>query len=352
MIKHYRFGMARVVVNSSNGEIRYFLNDRGDDREYEVFLYSDHEFHKYLFSENYNNDSYEKVTLSLNLTSKCNLNCKYCFADHSGGEDFYSLEKIKVEIERFVRWNTNKKKIFMDLSGSGEPLVNLIEVIAIAKWCKKLEMKYYVNVIVQFVTNGTLLDEKTVKLLQDNAVLFGVSLDGTKENHDKNRVFADGRPTYDLIEKNMIAIEEKQFLGSAMVIDGSFKERLLDCYLNMIKLSTTVSIKFKRSECLEEYKERADYIIGEYFNLVLYLTQQVAINDFKLLFAILRGDDTFGTLLSRVIIENKVFARCDGGVGRISLGKKYKLYPCAPSVVNPKFEGKRGLDYIHNHYNN
>lgn len=346
MIKHYRFGIARVLVNSINGEIRYFMKDIDEEKTYEVFLYQDPTFNNAIFPQVYDNDSYSKITLSLNFSTKCNLNCKYCFLDHKEGETLYSLEKIKEEIENFVKRNIKKKKIFVDLSGSGEPLINLVEVIAIAKWCKKLERKYKVNVIMQFVTNGTLLDEKTVKLLQDNAVLFGVSLDGTKENHDKNRVFSDGRPSYDLIEKNMKAIEEKQFLGSAMVIDGSFNTNLLNCYLNMSKLSTTTSIKFKRSDHIDEYKDKADYIIGEYFNLMLYLIQRIIENDYQLLFSILRGDDTFGTMLSRVIIDNKVFARCDGGVGRISLGKNYKIYPCAPSIVNSSFEGEEGINYF------
>ena len=174
MIKHYRFGLARVLVNSTNGEIRYFMKDNEEDSTYEVFLYQDPTFNNPLFPEVYNSDSYSKITLSLNFSTKCNLNCKYCFLNHTEGENFYSLEKIKREIEHFVKWNSKKKKIFVDLSGTGEPLINLIEVIAIAKFCKKLEKIYGVNVIVQFVTNGTLLDKKTVKLLQENEVLFGV----------------------------------------------------------------------------------------------------------------------------------------------------------------------------------
>ena len=132
-----------------------------------------------------------------------------------------------------------------------------------------------------------------------------------------------------------------------MVIDGTFNAHLLNCYLNMRKLSTTVSIKFKRAEDINEYKNNADYIITEYFNLMLYLTQRVSADDYDLLFSILRGDDTFGTLLSRVIIGNKVFARCDGGVGRVSIGKKYKRYPCAPSIVYPEFEGEEGIRYFY-----
>lgn len=347
MIKHYKFGFARVLVNSLNGEIRYFAKDIDEEKKYEVFLYQDKYFHSPSKEIVYTNDSYDKITLSLNLTTRCNLSCKYCFMDHENGceiSDYKYLEKL---IEEFVEKNRNKRKIFIDLSGSGEPLLKIKMILEIAKFTKILKKKYRVDIVVQFVTNGVLLTPKIVKLLQSNAILFGVSLDGTKENHDKNRVLLSKQGTYDIIVKNMAKIEEKRFLGSAMVLDGEFKSDLIECYESMKRLSSTVSIKFKRSENIDEFKEQGDYIISEYFKLTLYLLQQIEKDDYSLLFAILSGDDSFGTMLSRVYIDNRVYARCDAGLGRISYDPKLNLFPCAPASTISEFEGLEGLSKFH-----
>ena len=347
MIKHYKFGFARVLVNSSNGEIRYFAKDIDEEKKYEVFLYQDKYFHSPKEEIVYTEDSYDKVTLSLNLTTKCNLACKYCFMDHKNGCEVDNFVHLKKVIEDFVEKNKHKRKIFIDLSGSGEPLLKIKMIIEIAKFTKTLKEKYKVDIVVQFVTNGVLLTPKIVKLLQSNAILFGVSLDGVKENHDKNRVLASRRGTYDVITKNMAKIEEKRFLGSAMVLDGTFNSDLIECYESMKRLSSTVSVKFKRSEHIDEFKGQSDFIINEYFKLVLYLLEQIKKDDYSMLYAILSGDDSFGTMLSRVFIDNRVYARCDAGLGRLSYDPKLNLFPCAPASGIEEFEGLEGLSNFH-----
>ncbi len=338
MFKHYQFGFMHVVLNTSNGEIRYFEHEVDNERQYEIFLLGDGKFNRPIDIIKYNVLSYSKLTLSINLTTKCNFNCKYCFSDHSKGRDFKNFDSIVNLIEDFVKMHLGNQSIFIDLSGSGEPLLHLNKIIEIADKCKKLSEKYDKNIVIQFVTNGYLLSPKVVKLLQSHSILFGVSLDGCKENHDKNRVLKNGNPTYDIVIKNLSSIKEKQFLGTAMVIDGSFNQDLLQCYLNMIQYSTTISIKFKRSEKIDEFKNSYSLIISEYFKVVVYLFDMVMENDFSLLFAILNGDDSFGTMLSRVVIENKVYARCDGGVGRYSYDIDGDLYPCAPCSCDENFK--------------
>ena len=51
MIKHYRFGIARVLVNSINGELRYFMKDIDEEKSYEVFLYQDPNFNNAIFPQ-------------------------------------------------------------------------------------------------------------------------------------------------------------------------------------------------------------------------------------------------------------------------------------------------------------
>ena len=326
-----------AVVNIDNGEIRYFTKEVNDDSKYEEFLKDDPTFHAPVKPIKYTSDDYSKVTIAFNLSNKCNFRCKYCFEDHTKEKEFVDIPKIKKIIEEFVKTHSKKKKVFIDLSGSGEPLLKLKEILEINTYSRKLGEKYGLEVVVQFVTNGYLLSEKIVKLLQDNLILFGVSLDGTKDIHDSNRRTLTLSATYDVITQNLSRIKDNRFVGTAMVLDGEFKGNLLAAYLNMMKYSSTISIKFKRSMLLREFKFNYRQIVSEYFAVTLYLIDRVQHNDYTLLFALLRGDDAFGTMINRVFIENKVYARCDAGTGRYAYGSDGSLYPCSPSSVQPEY---------------
>ena len=73
----------------------------------------------------------------------------------------------------------------------------------------------------QFVCNGTLLTKEVAEKLQKANVLFGVSIDGTKKIHDKNRAFRDVSGSFDKIIKNIEDIEHKEFLGCAVTLTNN-----------------------------------------------------------------------------------------------------------------------------------
>lgn len=108
----------------------------------------------------------------LEVTERCNLNCRYCFADKKNGTDI-TLEKIKQEISFFVK----PGKTLVQLSG-GEPTLrdDLPEIIkaAIALGCK----------YVQLNSNGVRLaeDESFVEKLADAGLSFVfMQFDGTDD---------------------------------------------------------------------------------------------------------------------------------------------------------------------------
>lgn len=333
MYKVYSFQSGYSVVNTTNGEIAYFrqnITDKDDILDYLKNLDSFNKGEPYF---QYSAKDYKTMTLAFVLTNKCNLRCKYCFQNIKKDNFDFSLQTILSTIENFCLKNKDKKNIFIDLSGSGEPLLMIDDVVSIADLCTRLRKQTGVNIIPQLVCNGTLLSPKIVNLLQDKLILFGASFDGIKDYHDQNRVFPDGKPSYEMIRKNLLAIKMNDYVGTTMVISTNFNQNLLDCYLNMLECSKTVSVKFQRvfdvkkqsfqfqKELINGLTETADYIID-----------RAQKHDLKLLFAMLNGDDTFGTMISRVFVSNKVFSRCDAGVGRIAYSINGRPYPCVPAI--------------------
>lgn len=109
------------------------------------------------------------------ITTKCNLNCKYCLSD-SCSNGIYGLETetAKKVINDLGKLGINR----LDFTG-GEPLLrkDLNELLLCAK-------ENNINTIV--TTNVTLLNDKNIETLK-KADLIQISIDGTEEIHNNQR---------------------------------------------------------------------------------------------------------------------------------------------------------------------
>jgi len=127
-----------------------------------------------LWFEGFKQPPYE---LEIRVTNRCNLNCLFCgnrlYADKSNEVDDSTFKRVTIEAcEMGVK--------YFHFCGGGEPLIRkslLTSLITIAK-------NY--NRYVKLITNGTLLDEKTIKkLVKINLDELTISIDGpTARIHD------------------------------------------------------------------------------------------------------------------------------------------------------------------------
>jgi len=129
------------------------------------------------FSRLLNRPLVKPNTITITLTSRCNLQCVMCDHWKNKSEEGLSLEKIKDIIDQISNWSIKE----IDLSG-GEPFVRkgIFDVIQYAT--KK-------NIAINITTNATLLDkEKIEKLINSSVKRIQISLDGSKaETHDRIR---------------------------------------------------------------------------------------------------------------------------------------------------------------------
>ena len=138
-------------------------------------------------------------------TYSCNFRCVYCF-EQSVREKLFMDKDTS---DAVIRWLINLarerklKKIYLVYYG-GEPLLNIRPIYDISwqmqEWARKNNVQFSFGII----TNGSLIYPELIdKLLSVGLEQVRISIDGSREAHNKNRPFADGSPTFDLIIDNI-----------------------------------------------------------------------------------------------------------------------------------------------------
>ena len=140
----------------------------------------------------------EVINLVMNISQDCNLRCTYCFAStghYKGKRTLMSKEVADKTLTWFFEQAKCSKVLNLHLFG-GEPLINIPLVEYIVEKCKILEKEYSKKIFINVCTNGTILNEKLLKLIKDNEIGMQISIDGPKEVHDKYRPMANGNSSY------------------------------------------------------------------------------------------------------------------------------------------------------------
>lgn len=149
--------------------------------------------------------SIERITL--HISNSCNLKCSYCYA--SGGnykmpENLMSEETADAVVSFLINTFTNIDDIVFF---GGEPLLNykIIEKICTGLAANsKLKVQRF-----NLITNGTLLNDDILRILNQYIDNIVVSIDGPAEANDFNRKYRNGQGSFRQIDKFIRTIQEK-----------------------------------------------------------------------------------------------------------------------------------------------
>lgn len=150
--------------------------------------------------------------LILQVTQQCNLRCAYCTysgiytRNRTHSNKRMTIETAKRAIDFFLQHNSDLSEVVIGFYG-GEPLLEFDLIRQCVEYAKsRVEGK---KIRFNITTNGTLLSDSVVDFLVDNSFQLSVSLDGSKEEHDANRRFVNGKGSFDTIIKNIERIRER-----------------------------------------------------------------------------------------------------------------------------------------------
>ncbi len=153
-------------------------------------------------------------TLVLNLTNQCNLSCQYCYefgndkvATPEGKPKFMDLDTAKASVDFLLEQAAGRNTVHITFFG-GETLMNFPLLKQVVGYANEKAAAQGRHIDFSLTTNATLLTPAIIQFLSENRIGVTVSMDGPAELHDKLRVFANGRGSYDIIEPKVRALIE------------------------------------------------------------------------------------------------------------------------------------------------
>jgi uncharacterized protein len=145
------------------------------------------------------------------VTEDCQLQCKYCYLVGKNNLHKMDFETARKSIDYLLQDRNyfSETSVILDFIG-GEPF---IEIDLIDKICDYFKIRAYEtdhpsfnSYRFSFSTNGLLYnDPKVQKFIAKNAAHLSIqiTIDGTKEKHNLQRVYPGGKGSYDQVVKNV-----------------------------------------------------------------------------------------------------------------------------------------------------
>jgi uncharacterized protein len=138
-------------------------------------------------------------SLSLNVSSSCNLSCGYCYADRGafGGAQAKTMTTAVAQraVERLLALADPSRPITIGFLG-GEPLGNRDLVHAIVHFAGERAQQQNLDVRFSITTNGTLIADPDIKLFRDHCFAVTISIDGDAAAQDAQRPLGNGAGSF------------------------------------------------------------------------------------------------------------------------------------------------------------
>ena len=150
--------------------------------------------------------------LTLHLTNRCNLKCKYCFVKPGN-------ERMTREVAfQAIKFGMEDNKPSGLLFYGGEPLLEKELIYDIVAHTQKIKEDTGHIFYYKITTNGTLLDEEFLQFSKEIDMSIGFSHDGPAQ--DDNRLFHNGDGSFDILEEKIpLLLKYQPYAVGMSVVD-------------------------------------------------------------------------------------------------------------------------------------
>lgn len=157
------------------------------------------------------------LELILLPTEKCNFRCTYCYEDFAIGK---MPRWVRDAVKRLIQKRSESVELLSLSWFGGEPMAAFDVIDEIAGFATETARQpgSRMHVSGGLTTNGSLLTiDKLDRLAELNQRSFQITLDGDREEHNRTRVRANGKGTFDEIWNNLLNIRDHSEVFEVML---------------------------------------------------------------------------------------------------------------------------------------
>ncbi len=262
------------------------------------------------------------MNFNIIVTSKCNLRCKYCYEGNNKSHRDMNIDTANKAIDfianMIAQEETNRRNRVV--FHGGEPMLNF----GLIKFIKsRLDKIINGNYAIDYMTtiNGTILNDEMIDFIKQNNIFLSISIDGTKEIHNQNRIYHDGKGSYSILIENLKKLNQNGIMPRArMTYKSSNVSSLYESLVSIANLGFEVCVPI------------ADFYDDE------WTEEKIAILENQ----IDRTIEDENLKKMRISNINKRFlctrkSDCFAGVTSFTINEDGDIYPCVFTLGEPKF---------------
>lgn len=262
------------------------------------------------------------MNFTILVTEDCNLNCKYCY-EGSNKEKRHMNTQIADKVVEFIlneiRKSPEDKHPLQIVFHGGEPLLNfdIIKYLdkSISESVKDRQITY------DMTTNGTILNDEIKNFIKEKINSFSISIDGTKESHDKNRIFSNGLGSYDLVIKNVKKLlDEGVQIRARMTFNEYNVSNLFESVVSVYKLGFKYIVP-----AIDFYANWNDDSL------------EILSNEIDKLIEFKKENIQAEISLTNIKMLNLKKGHCFGGICSFTIDAKGLVYPCTYAIGNKDY---------------
>lgn len=142
------------------------------------------------------------LTAWLHVTNACNLRCPYCYVHKSREGMDESVGRAAVEAVIRSAAANGFRAVKLKFAG-GEASLNDRLLVALHTYARNLSARHGLQLYATLLSNGVRLRPALVDILKTEGIKVMISLDGLGDQHDVQRPFANGKPSFHLVERTI-----------------------------------------------------------------------------------------------------------------------------------------------------
>ena len=260
----------------------------------------------------------------LHLTQSCNLRCHYCYAPSKSQASTMTRDIGQQAIDLAIRLGSGSACVSYF---GGEPLLHFDLIRALTVDAQKRAAKSQTKMYFRLSTNGTLFNPQILQFCRDHQVLFAISLDGNQKAHDAQRVFANGRGSFQVLDEKLpMILEYNPYTVVTSVITPLSVPHLADSLEYMWDRGVRYMVHQLDYTHRDWTPDLIERLRSAYQHMAAFYLEKIRADEH---FHLALFDDKIKTHAQSPFQLGQI---CDFGAKKISIAPDGRLFPCVQFV--------------------